>query len=147
MPVCSYLHPHLAHYSEMLSFVAERLRRFKQKVTGAILHHLDGYFVFRTLPYVHTGANLVLTILLWFITEGYLTKAEHVWIQWDGVCHATCRSTHAPRAQTLHMDAQASDNVNYTNPYFFIWLLLAMEKCGMPTHTITLARFLVGVSS
>jgi hypothetical protein len=43
-----------------------------------------GYFLFRTLPFIGTGANLTCSLLWLLIQRKEFASAEHVHIQWDG---------------------------------------------------------------
>ena len=45
-----------------------------------------------------------------------------MYIQWDG----------------------SSDNVNYTNIFFLVWLLVSAERAGWPLRQVYLLRFVVG---
>ena len=112
------------HHCPSNTFISRstsKLKKIIQQFIGAI-DHGEGYMLYRRLPYVQKGANLTLSIIVDLIRRGHLKHKKKVYIQWDG----------------------ASENVNYTNLRFFIWLLLMCEAENLPLEVITVCR-LVGV--
>ena len=99
-----------------------KLYRIKQKVTGVDVYGSPGLLLFRTLPDVPTGANLTSTIISRIFSLGLADNATQMYIQWDG----------------------SSDNVAYTNIWFFVWLLVSAEREGWPLRHVYLLRFVVG---
>ena len=75
--------------------------KIQQKLTGVVVHGL-GYYLFRTLSWIKSGANMTLTILCYLFSAGIFDATHTLYIQWDG----------------------ARDNVNVTNFYFLAWLLM-----------------------
>ena len=100
----------------------QKLYRIKQKVTGVDVYGAPGLLLFRTLADVPTGANLTSTIIARLFSLGLADHAEEMYIQWDG----------------------SSDNVNYTNIFFLVWLLVSAERAGWPLRRVYLLRFVVG---
>ena len=97
------------------------MNKIQQKLTGVVVHGL-GYYLFRTLPWIKSGANLTLTILCYMFSLGVFDHTSKLYIQWDG----------------------ASDNVNVTNFYFLTWLLMVSGSLGLPLVTIVVSRLCVG---
>lgn len=84
--------------------------------------HGVGYYLFRTLPWIKSGANLTLTTLCYLLFYGIFDNTHKLYIQWDG----------------------ASDNVNTTNFYFLAWLLMVAGSLGLKLATIVISRLEVG---
>ena len=57
--------------------------------------------------------------------------------------HAHMACVHAAQELYIQIDG-ASDNVNFTNVYFFCWFLITMSSYGYPLYTIHLCRLMVG---
>ena len=70
------------------------MHKIQQKITGVVVHNI-GYYLFRTMPWIRSGANLTLTILFSLFSLGLFDSTRTLYIQWDG----------------------AKDNVNVTNFY------------------------------
>ena len=97
------------------------MNKIQQKLTGVIVHGL-GYYLFRTMPWIKSGANMVLTILCYLFAAGIFDYTSRLYMQWDG----------------------ARDNVNVTNFYFLAWLLMVAGSLGLPLASIVVSRLEVG---
>ena len=91
------------------------------QVTGFIIHGLVlGYFIYATMPWVKTGANLTLTIWAEHFARGYFDDTEYILVQWD----------------------RASDNVAVTS-FFFCWYLLGAQAAGARLSRVRTSRLCV----
>ena len=96
-------HEQAKHHCPLLTCPGNNVgltRRIVQQFIG-VLDHGVGYMLYRRLPVVKKGANVTLTILCDMIANGHLKGKSRLLLQWDG----------------------ASENVNYTNIRFCVWLL------------------------
>lgn len=98
-----------------------KMDKIQQKLTGVVVHGL-GYYLFRTMPWIKSGANLTLTILCHLFAAGIFDNTRRLYIQWDG----------------------ARDNVNITNFYFLTWVLMVAGSLGLHLNSIVVSRSEVG---
>ena len=97
--------------------------KVKQKITGALVHGL-GYLLFRTLPWVPTGANLFLTIfmVIWNVLNFAICK----------VCHVLC----------MYVCSQCGDK---STVCFILYSSYLFKLTGLPTmSTSPIYIFLCG---
>ena len=81
-----------------------------------------GYYLFRTMPWIKSGANLTLTVLCYLLSCGTFDHTNKLYIQWDG----------------------SRENVNVTNFYFLTWLLMVSGSLGLCLNSIVVSRLEVG---
>jgi hypothetical protein len=95
--------------------------KLQLKLTGILLHPAV-WIIVTTCPWIKVGANITVTCFMLLLSFGYLDSCSQLLIQWDG----------------------ASDNINLTCIYFFSWLLLAAQKCGIKLCLVRMSRMFPG---
>ena len=112
---------HRLPLTQEFSKKTSRMHKIQQKLTGVVVHGI-GYYLFRTLPWIRSGANLTLTILFSLFSLGLFDSTHTLYVQWDG----------------------AKDNVNVTNFYALAWLLMVADSIGLCLSKIIVSRLEVG---
>ena len=98
-----------------------KMKKIQQKLTGVHVHGI-GYYLFRTMPWIKSGANLTLTVLCYLLSCGIFDNTNKLYIQWDG----------------------SRENVNITNFYFLAWVLMVCGSLGLSLTSFVVSRLEVG---